>query len=197
MLMNESWPYYSPPLDSSCRCLPTERQPSPLIAAATASPAPPSTPAPALSNVALGKNTGHSSAGWGGVSSRAVDGSQSGDFTAGTCFHSNRGDAKPWWAVDMGAAQEIHQVRIINRQDCCSENLATIKVAVSDVMPSPALGQEISTTTAVCTYQDGPLTDPEYIFTCDTPVVGRYLSVQKLGGRFLALCEVEAMGRPV
>jgi hypothetical protein len=63
-------------------------------------------------------------------------------------------------------------------------------------MPSDAIGQEISTTTAVCTYQDGPLTDPEYTFTCDTPVVGRYLSVQKLGGIFLSLCEVEVYGHP-
>mmetsp|Transcript_13871 Transcript_13871/g.24562 ORF Transcript_13871/g.24562 Transcript_13871/m.24562 type:complete len:201 (-) Transcript_13871:1164-1766(-) len=91
----------------------------------------------------------------------------------------------------MGSPQEVHRVRIINRQDCCSGNLATITIAVSDVMPAPPLGQEISTTTAVCTYQAGPLTDAEYTFTCDTPVIGRFLSVQKQGGLFLALCEVE------
>ena len=65
--------------------------------------------------------------GWGGKSSRAVDGNTSGSWKHGSCTHSKapKGTGN-WWRVDFKRGKgpyRIHTVRIWNRKDCCSERI--------------------------------------------------------------------------
>jgi hypothetical protein len=71
--------------------------------------------------------------------------------------------------------------------------LGNIRIAVSNELPSPGLGDPIDDTTAACTYQPDTLGDAEYTFVCDSPVVGRFLSIQRMEAGLLALCEVEVL----
>mmetsp|Transcript_12659 Transcript_12659/g.22645 ORF Transcript_12659/g.22645 Transcript_12659/m.22645 type:complete len:280 (-) Transcript_12659:271-1110(-) len=106
------------------------------------------------------------------------------------------GDTRPWWAVDLQSAHKVHRVRIINRQDCCTDRLRNFKISVSNQMPSPALGQEITGTNAVCKHVTGVPNQDVILITCDSPVVGRYLSLQILETQLLGICEVEVYGEP-
>jgi hypothetical protein len=64
-------------------------------------------------------------------------------------------------------------------------------------MPSPALGEAIDGVgVTVCTQRQGTLSAAEYTLDCDRPVRGRFLSIQKVQGILLALCEVEVWGFP-
>jgi len=82
-------------------------------------------------NIALGKPTSQSSTGWGGVSSRAVDGNTSGAYLDNSITHTND-EANPWWQVDLLGVRSLSEVVLYNRTDCCSERLTNFNVLVSD-----------------------------------------------------------------
>jgi hypothetical protein len=78
-----------------------------------------------------------------------------------------------------------------------ADRLRDLKITVGSDAPEIKEGQEIESATAVCTYQTGELSDDEYTFTCETPVVGRFLNIQAVpGNEILTLCEVEVYAEP-
>jgi hypothetical protein len=83
-------------------------------------------------NVALHKKTSQSSTGWGGLSSRAVDGNTSGNYWHYSVTHTN--NRNPWWEVDLGKEYELSKIVIYNRTDCCQGriNNASIKLLKND-----------------------------------------------------------------
>ncbi len=82
-------------------------------------------------NLALGKPTSQSSTALGALSSRAVDGNTSGDFTANSVTHTED-SYQPWWQVDLQSVESISTIEIFNRVDCCSERLSNFKLLLSD-----------------------------------------------------------------
>ena len=68
-------------------------------------------------NIAEGRTTWQSGTGWSGVSSRAVDGNNDGDWWSNSCTCTNQAD--PWWAVDLGSTYEVTSVVAWNRVGCC------------------------------------------------------------------------------
>ena len=85
-------------------------------------------------NVALGKATTQSSEGWGGVSSRAVDGNRDTNFNRNSCTHTNNGEEE-WWQVDLGASYLVESVNIWHRSDgdtAVNRRLLGATVVVSD-----------------------------------------------------------------
>lgn len=76
-----------------------------------------------------GKPSKQSSTGWGGSSSRAVDGNKRADWGGGSCTHTH-GQNKPWWEVDLQEDVDIGSVELVNRHDCCWTRLRTFKVLV-------------------------------------------------------------------
>lgn len=82
-------------------------------------------------NLAQGKPTEQSSDGWGGVSSRAVDGNTNGSYGGGSVTHTNV-QAQPWWTVDLGAPHNVGVVELYNRTDCCADRLRNFKLLVSN-----------------------------------------------------------------
>jgi len=65
-----------------------------------------------------GKETGQSSTGYGGDSSRAVDGIWNPDYGHNSCTHTNA-DNEPYWWVDLGKEHSVSTVLLQNRADCC------------------------------------------------------------------------------
>ena len=63
-------------------------------------------------NLALGKPTTQSSTGYGGLSSKAVDGNSNGQWGGGSCSHTYE-DSPAWWEVDLGFEGPIKKVRVI------------------------------------------------------------------------------------
>jgi RHS repeat-associated protein len=82
-------------------------------------------------NLALSKSTSQTSTGSGGVSSRAVDGNTNGDWSAGSVTQTNL-ENQPWLEVDLAENQEIQEVKVWNRTDCCSDRLTNFNVIVSN-----------------------------------------------------------------
>ncbi len=80
-------------------------------------------------DLALGKNTFQSSTYQGNTNSfgsgRVVDGN-------GDTFNHTNSQQGAWWEVDLGSTQNIGQVRIWNRGNCCQNRLSNFDIRVFD-----------------------------------------------------------------
>ena len=75
-------------------------------------------PAPIPScNIAFKKPTYQSGTGYGGVSSRAVDGNRDPRWSQYSCTHTGTAN-DPFWVVDLGRNFRISHVTITNRAEC-------------------------------------------------------------------------------
>jgi len=79
-----------------------------------------------LDNVALFASTSQSSDGYGYTGVQGTDGELS------TFTHTADGDFAPWWQVDLGGPQQVVEVVLYNRLDCCPERLYNITVELLD-----------------------------------------------------------------
>ncbi len=68
-----------------------------------------------------------------------IDGNRNGNFPDGTVWHSASGFA--WASVDLVQEQEIKEIAIFSRTDCCQERLGNTSVFVSD---APWSGPDLS-----------------------------------------------------
>jgi RHS repeat-associated protein len=141
-------------------------------------------------NLAWGKVTSQSSTGWGGNSSRGVDGNTNGSWSDNSVTHTQF-EHQPWWQVDLGSVQQIGTVKLWNRTDCCGERLSNFHVLVSD---NPFSSTDLTATinqAGVSNYytagQAGALTE------IGVGRSGRYVRVQLAGDNYLSLAEVEVM----
>ncbi len=81
-------------------------------------------------NLAYNKETNQSSTGYGGVSSRAVDGYTNGVWKKSSITHTNR-EYRPWWQVRLGKEYAIGEIKIWNRTDnCCVSRLANFDIFI-------------------------------------------------------------------
>jgi hypothetical protein len=141
-------------------------------------------------NVALGKTTTQSSTGFGGVSARAVDGNTNGNWAVNSVTHTNS-SANAWWQVDLGAVQQIVQIKIWNRTDCCGERLSNFYVLVSS---DPFASTDLNSTLSQPGVSAFPA--PSQAGTPTTVTVGkpgRFVRVQLVGTNYLSLAEVEVI----
>ena len=135
-------------------------------------------------NVALLKPTTQSTTGSGGVSSRAVDGNNSGYWSSSTLTHTNS-QSNPWWRVDLENTYVINSIKVFNRIDCCSGRLIGAKLLVGTTdSNNPDDYEEVATLTAAA----------EQTFNL-TPTLGRYVRIYIPGSnKILTLSEVEVYG---
>lgn len=87
-------------------------------------------------NVALHQSTRQSSTGWGGVSSRAVDGNTDGHWSKQTTTHTQKGG---WWEVNLGQPRAVSEVKVYNRKDCCAARLKGSTLEFLDKNRKPVL----------------------------------------------------------
>ena len=135
-----------------------------------------------ITNIALGGTATQSTDAVGTVAGLAIDGNEDGDFFQGSVTHTQSED-EPWWEVDLGSVQQISQVDVFNRTDCCSERLAAFYVFIS---PQPF----VNLPTADQVNQPGVISTFNQIST-------RYLRIQlkdRGAPQILSLAEVKVLG---
>lgn len=142
-------------------------------------------------NIALGKTATMSSAHFGYVASKAVDGNTDGNIHNGSCSHTEQSIAWHWWQVDLGKVYSVGSVVISNRHDCCSYRLANFTLELSVQDPSTLNGfPALTSDSSVCFYQATEFqASPPKTFQCTRPTIGRYLRLVKY--KEFAICEVE------
>jgi len=82
---------------------------------------------PEYTNAALGRPTAQSTRGWGGVSSRAVDGNTNNYWGGRSCTHTSAVSGN-WWTVELDNEEYVHSVVVHNRLDCCSDRIGGAQV---------------------------------------------------------------------
>jgi len=149
-------------------------------------------------NLALEKETTQSSMGWGGLSSRAVDGVTNGNYPDGSVAHTQH-DKDPWWQVDLGADKalgttfDIERIILHNRTDCCEWRLSEAYVFVSNRNMTKESLDELKADESVWKFQIGQTTAENISIEVGQP--GRFIKIQKEGEReFLSLAEVQVFG---
>ncbi|MFT3766207.1 MAG: discoidin domain-containing protein [Minicystis sp.] len=113
-----------------------------------------------------------------GVAAKAIDGNTDGNWGGGSITHTSN-EWQPWWKVDLGGVQQIGQIILNNRTDCCSDRLGNFRLSVSDD------GN---------TWQDYPYagTAPTQL-AFDVRRTGRFVKVQLNGFNPLSLAEVQVL----
>ncbi|UXX79804.1 discoidin domain-containing protein [Reichenbachiella carrageenanivorans] len=83
-------------------------------------------------NLALNGTASQSSTDYGGVASRAIDGTTDGAWSEGSVTHTVN-EVEPWWEVDLGSEHIIGDIVIYNRTDVPYNNrLSNFTVTVMD-----------------------------------------------------------------
>ena len=112
----------------------------------------------------------------------AIDGVTEASYANKNIFQTLENKEKfPWLAIDMIAAKEVHEVSMVNRNDCCAERTVDIEVRVGNIRPFEANteGDSLIQTGAVCGIFNGPaLVGSVSQVKCTSTLVGRYISLQ-------------------
>ncbi|MDP5031708.1 carbohydrate-binding domain-containing protein [Paraglaciecola sp.] len=143
-------------------------------------------------NIAIGKAATQSTTGYGGLASRAVDGSTDGIWVNGSVTHTLT-EAQAWWEVDLEAVSDIDVINIWNRTDsCCADRLTNFYVLVSDTpFTSTSLNDTLAQSGVRSFLTAGQASTPTVIDVSET---GRYVRVQLVGTNPLNLAEVQVIG---
>jgi hypothetical protein len=151
---------------------------------------------PASQNLALGKAATQSSVAYGGVASRAVDGSTDGNYFNNSVTHS-AGASQDWWQVDLGQSAAIDSVKLWNRTDCCSTRLSNFHVFVSATDMTGRTWAQLTADPTVRQVAVTSLNGSASLSLAIGGVSGRYVRVQLDGQDNLSLAEVQVFGRVV
>ncbi len=65
------------------------------------------------------------------VASNAIDGITSSNSNLLTS-HTTSDDPNEWWQIDLGSVQQIDEITIFNRDDCCQDRLGSVAVLLAD-----------------------------------------------------------------
>ena len=126
----------------------------------------------------------------GGYANLACDGNTDGDFANGSVTETN-GEANAYWEIDLGSLQQILQLKIFNRTDCCSSWLSNFKVFVSEVPFQSTDPVATSNQAGVTTFTlNGGGDFTAFAVNQDA----RYIRIQLTGSNPLSLAEVEVIG---
>ncbi|MBN1855010.1 MAG: discoidin domain-containing protein [Pirellulales bacterium] len=97
-------------------------------------------------NHALSSTATQSSESYGGVPERAVDGNINGAWGGASVTHTDGTQTDPWWrGAFLAGDQDIEQIILFNRLDCCGDRLRDITITIrdaadtKDVLVSPLL----------------------------------------------------------
>jgi Domain of unknown function (DUF1929)/F5/8 type C domain/Glyoxal oxidase N-terminus len=141
-------------------------------------------------NLATGKSASQSTTLY-TTAAAAVDGNTNGNFGAASTTHTES-QSQAWWQVDLGASQNIDNIRLWNRTDCCGDRLSNFYVLVSD---QPFVSTNLTTTinqAGVSNYYTPGQAGVSHSIAIGR--TGRYVRVQLAGTNFLSLAEVEIFG---
>ncbi len=123
--------------------------------------------------------------------SKAVDGSIEGTFT-NLSVSSTLQQNNPWWQADLGSSQNISEIAIYNRSDCCPERLRNVFVFVSDSPFTSSDPNVVKNQPGVSTYMlPGARARVSFV---NPNTSGRYVRIAQSGVSFLTMAEVVVLG---
>ena len=67
-----------------------------------------------------------------GIANRAIDGNTDGNFPGGSVTHTDSRNGEIWWELDLGVEQDLGEIVVWNRTDCCRGRLSGAVVQVLD-----------------------------------------------------------------
>ncbi|XP_078000496.1 uncharacterized protein LOC144453094 [Glandiceps talaboti] len=123
----------------------------------------------------------------------AVDGNKDSNFKAGSCTMTQK-EREPWILIDLGESRDIYQVTMVNRADCC---VGRLKYSIIRVGDSPDIASN-----PMCSGILGGgkirMVPVDVVCGCETPMTGRYISVQIHTDydQALTICEIEVYAAP-
>lgn len=142
-------------------------------------------------NIALNKTATQSSVFANADASRAVDGNTDGNFWASNSVIATNWSSQPWWQVDLGSVQNIDDIEVWNRTDCCASSLSDYYIFVSDIpFASGDLNSTLNHPSVTAFYQTGTAATPSAI---NLNTSGRYIRIQILGSNLLYIAEVKVL----
>lgn len=145
-------------------------------------------------NLALEQSTSQSSSAFGTAPGYAVDGLIDGDFANGSVSVTDV-ENEPWWQVDLGDVYALEQAEIWARTDCCTEELTDYYVFASEQnMGTRAISDLESDSTVWKTFISSNGSEKA---TVSLPTNARYVRIQMVGEKSLALSEVRVFGEPI
>ncbi|XP_077196910.1 uncharacterized protein LOC143838891 [Paroedura picta] len=124
-----------------------------------------------------------------GIASNAIDGIIRGEFSDGSCAHTDE-ETNPWWIVDLKSEYQVIRVSISNRVDCCAYRLDGAEIRIGN---SPEAGGTLNPRCAVIESLGLGETQSFY---CENRQ-GRYVTVNQPNGGILTLCEVQVFGQKI
>jgi alpha-L-fucosidase 2 len=142
-------------------------------------------------NLARGGVATQSSTGHGGVAARAVDGDTNGVYPSNSVTHTLF-EPESWWQVDLGAVNNVEEIAIWNRTDCCSDRLTDFYVFVSETpFTSTSLAETLADDSVWSYHHADEGGVPSVI---DVQQAGQHVRVQLAGNSALSLAEVQVYG---
>jgi hypothetical protein len=121
-----------------------------------------------------------------GLARTAIDGNRSGNYSTGSVSHTKE-ENQPFWQIDLGDIQDIREIRIYNRTDCCQERLDNFRIIVSE--------KEIRRNTDGILYAQGGYNYEKINpFVFKKSVRAQFVRIYLVGRGYLSLAEVEIMG---
>lgn len=153
---------------------------------------PPTAPARAAENLAIGRPAAQSSTYRAdGPAANAVDGRTDGNYFDGSVTHTGK-DPNAWWEVDLGAVRSLQSVIVFNRTDQAADRLTDFYVLVSSKpFGSRSLDQLLEDKSIWRRRHTGTVNGS---VTINAKAQGRYVRIQLAGANFLSLAEVQVMG---
>ncbi|MFK7801203.1 MAG: DUF1800 family protein [Anaerolineae bacterium] len=145
-------------------------------------------------NLALEKTASLSSAAYNSEPNHAVDGDTNGDFSNNSVAVTDT-EQEPWWQVDLGDVYKLDKVGVWGRTDCCKAEFNNFYVFVSDNdFGNKSLSQLLADTSVWRTLVDG---NSAVSLNVAADTTGRYVRIQMVGEKSLALAEVKVYGSPI
>ncbi|EFJ48199.1 hypothetical protein VOLCADRAFT_91327 [Volvox carteri f. nagariensis] len=112
-------------------------------------------------------------------------------------FSSKISDSTPWISVDLGAVALVKRVVIINRRDCCQDQLRNAELRIGNVSITNAAGggdtRNITGNPLVWQQDAGTYINASATIPFDTPKVGRWVTLQ-IKQPTLHITEIQVFG---
>jgi len=131
-------------------------------------------------NLALTGVATQQSTDFGGDASRAIDANTDGNWASGSVTHTEF-ESEPYWDLDLGSVEDLNEIAIWNRTDCCSSRLSDVWVFVSDTPFASTDPDDLEDEVGVwSTYLEGDLQTETRIAVENQATAGAISSTQKI-----------------
>ena len=104
--------------------------------------------------------------------------SQAIDNDEDTMYHTGEGPndrTNPWLQIELGYAATVHQVIIINRKNCCGNDMKNVALRVGLIKFTKGMDLKDD---EICAKYQGPGKNGEKIeIKCSSPMKGQYVSM--------------------